>query len=97
MEYTRAPDTSIIVAVVEAVSSFENSSPTSLPPLYDVVDTDALNALFETGSDATSDHGVSISFVFRISSSFFSLAYPSNYTELQQHIRDLVDNILASG
>jgi len=64
MEYTRAPDTSIIVAVVEAVSSFENSSPTSLPPLYDVVDTDALNALFETGSDATSDHGVSISFVF---------------------------------
>ncbi len=51
MEYTRNPDTSMTIAVVEAVSSFENCDPTALPPLHDTVDTDALDALFRSGDD----------------------------------------------
>jgi hypothetical protein len=61
MEYTKNPDTSVTVAVVEAVSSFENCEPHALPPLYDAVDADALNALFETGVDGRS---CSVSFTF---------------------------------
>ncbi len=59
MEHRRNPDTSMTVAVVEAVSSFENCEPTSLPPLYRVVDTDALDALFASG-----DLGCTVSFTF---------------------------------
>jgi len=64
MEQTRNPNTSMTVAVVEAVSSFENCEPTALPALHDVVDTDALDALFETGSDADGDRDCTVSFAF---------------------------------
>ncbi|MBX0286062.1 hypothetical protein EGH22_06965 [Halomicroarcula sp. F28] len=64
MEHTRNPDTSMTVAVVEAVSSFENCEPTALAPLYRVVDTDALDALFATGPGASGDRGCAVSFEF---------------------------------
>ena len=40
MEHSRNRDTSMTVAVVEAVSSFGGCEPTALPPLYHAVDTD---------------------------------------------------------
>ncbi|MDS0281184.1 HalOD1 output domain-containing protein [Haloarcula onubensis] len=49
MEHRRNQDVSMTVEVVEAVSAFENRDPTALPPLHDVVDTDALDAMFEPG------------------------------------------------
>jgi len=61
METTRDSGTSITVAVVEAVSTFEDCEPTALPPLYDAVDTDALNSLF---TSATDDRDCHISFSF---------------------------------
>jgi len=62
MEYTRNPETSMTVAVVEAVSSVRNCEPTALPPLYDVVDTDALDAMFDP--DSTGERDCRVSFVF---------------------------------
>jgi len=64
MEYTRNPDTSMTVAVAEAVSSFEDCDPTALPPLHDVVDTDALNAMFDTERVTDGDRGCLVSFQF---------------------------------
>jgi len=64
MEYTITPGTSVTVAVVQAVSSFENTNPTDLPPLREVLDPDALDALFATDGDGSSDRDGEISFVF---------------------------------
>lgn len=64
MEYSRNPDTSMTVAVAEAVSSFENCDPTALPPLHDVVDCDALDALLDTESDTHADRDCIVSFEF---------------------------------
>jgi len=64
MEYTRNPDTSMTVAVAEAVSSFEDCDPTALPPLHDVVDTDALNAMFDTERAVSDDRSCGVSFWF---------------------------------
>jgi len=58
MEHEMNPETPTTVAVAEAVSSVENCDPTALAPLYDVVDTDALDAMFDDGRDC------SVSFVF---------------------------------
>lgn len=43
------------MAVVEKIAALERTDPTELPPLYEAVDTEALDALVEsaTGSDAT--------------------------------------------
>ncbi|WP_324663077.1 HalOD1 output domain-containing protein [Haloarcula sediminis] len=60
MDHTRSSDTPMTVAVVEAVSSFENCDPTDLPPLYDTLDADALDALFETDGG----RGCTVSFPF---------------------------------
>lgn len=46
-------DTSVCVAIVEAVSTVIGTEPTRLDPLYDVVDTDALERLVETGGTDT--------------------------------------------
>jgi len=64
MEHTKNPATSMTVAVVEAVSSFEDCEPTDLPPLYRAVDTDALDALFATGPGATGGRDCVVSFAF---------------------------------
>lgn len=63
MGYTRKSDTPMTVAVVEAVSSFADREPTELPPLYEAIDTDALDALFEPRTGA-SDRSCRVSFVF---------------------------------
>jgi len=48
-------DESVVGAVVDAVAARERVDPVELPPLYDVVDTDALNALFDRGDDDRAD------------------------------------------
>ncbi|MGQ4556051.1 HalOD1 output domain-containing protein [Halobellus sp. GM3] len=50
------------VAVVEVVSAATNREPTSLPPLRDAVDTDALDALCAGESAATSSTAVSFTY-----------------------------------
>ncbi|RAW45649.1 hypothetical protein DQW50_07820 [Halorubrum sp. 48-1-W] len=47
--FESAEDASVCVAIVEAVSAVIGTEPTRLDPLYDVVDTDALERLIETG------------------------------------------------
>jgi hypothetical protein len=64
MDFSRDPNTSMTVAVVEAVSSFENRAPTELPTLHDTVDADALAALFETEGDANGGVSCSVTFTF---------------------------------
>ncbi|WP_123537723.1 HalOD1 output domain-containing protein [Halosimplex salinum] len=39
-------------AVIRATSDFEDRPPTSLPPLQEAIDVDALEKLFERSSDA---------------------------------------------
>lgn len=52
-------------AVVDSVSAAENATPTELPPLYETIDPDALNALFAgrgatTGSVVFQYHGYTV-------------------------------------
>lgn len=49
-EYERTE--SVSLAVVDAVAAVTGVSPTRLPPLADCIETDALDALFETPPDA---------------------------------------------
>lgn len=44
--------------VLQAVATVENADPTDLPPLYEAIDPDALNALFQTdnGAQTAVDH-----------------------------------------
>ncbi|MFC5135063.1 MULTISPECIES: HalOD1 output domain-containing protein [Haloferacaceae] len=51
--FERAEDTSVCVAIVEAVSTVTGTEPTRLDPLYGVVDTDALERLVESGGTDT--------------------------------------------
>lgn len=48
MQYEIGSDESTSMAVVRAVSAVKGREPCSLPPLPDVVDPDALDALFES-------------------------------------------------
>ncbi|HKJ59764.1 MAG TPA: HalOD1 output domain-containing protein [Halobacteriales archaeon] len=41
----------VSAVVVAAVAALDNRPPEELPPLHDVVDTDALSVLFEDGAD----------------------------------------------
>jgi hypothetical protein len=47
MQYQVGPDESFTDAIFRSVADFENSAPVDLPSLYEVVDPDALDALFE--------------------------------------------------
>ena len=49
--------------VIEAVASASDTDATELPPLHDSVDTDALNALFDSGG-SESDPSLRVSFVY---------------------------------
>jgi hypothetical protein len=52
-----------VASVVEAVAAVTNTPPTSLSPLYDAVDPDALNRLVEPGREtSSSDRRVSFRF-----------------------------------
>jgi len=53
--------TSPSTAIVEAVSAAVNREPTAVGPLYEAVDSDALDALVSTSGDGDS---VAVSFVF---------------------------------
>jgi len=55
---------SVSMAVVRAVSAVEGREPTSLPPLANVLDTDALDALFNARCDGTPRTGGQLSFVY---------------------------------
>ena len=52
MECTVPADQPVSYTVISAVAEVEECCPTDLPPLYDTIDADALNALFsgETGN-----------------------------------------------
>lgn len=50
MEAGTLPDTSISTTIVEAVAEEAGVDPTALPPLYERVDPDALDTLFEPAS-----------------------------------------------
>jgi hypothetical protein len=55
---------SVSMAVVRAVSAVEGREPHSLPPLANVLDTDALDALFNARGDGTPRTGGRLSFVY---------------------------------
>lgn len=64
MEYNIDHGESVSMAVVKAVSAVENCDPLSLPPLTDVLDTDALDALFAARCDGTQRTGGQLSFIY---------------------------------
>ena len=64
MEYEVGPNESVSTAVVRAVSAVEGREPCSLRPLAYVLDTDALDALFESRSNGQPRTGGYLSFVY---------------------------------
>lgn len=64
MEYEIGTDESIATAVVRAVSAVEGREPSFLPPLADVLDPAALDALFDPRDDGTPRAGGRLSFVY---------------------------------
>ena len=64
MEYEIGPDESVSTAVVRAVSAVEGREPSSLRPLSDVLDPDALDALFEPRSNGRPRTGGQLSFIY---------------------------------
>lgn len=64
MEYEIGRTESVSTAVVRAVSAVEGRKPCSLRPLAYVLDTDALNALFEHRSSGQPRMGGCLSFVY---------------------------------
>ena len=64
MEYEIGPNEFASTAVVRAVSAVEGCEPWSLRPLADVLDTDALDALFESRANGQPRTGGRLSFVF---------------------------------
>ncbi|WP_227378580.1 HalOD1 output domain-containing protein [Haladaptatus halobius] len=64
MEYEIGEDQSASVAVVKAVSEFEDCSPNSLPPLHETIDTDCLDGLYSARPNGTHRSGGCVSFVF---------------------------------
>ena len=64
MDYELAPDELLSIAVVKAISTVENCDPLDLPPLADVVDTDALDMLFGTDGTGEPKAGGRLSFVY---------------------------------
>ena len=64
MEYEIGPNESASTAIVRAVSAVEGRKPDSLRPLADVLDPDALDALFESRSNGQPRTGGCLSFVY---------------------------------
>ena len=64
MEYEIGVDEPVSMAVVRAVSAIEDRDPLSLPPLANVLDTDALDTLFAPRADGTVRTGGRVSFVY---------------------------------
>ena len=53
---------SISTIVIRGVATLKGVRPTDIEPLHDVIDPDALNALFQPGSEEISEHRASVSF-----------------------------------
>lgn len=64
MEYEIEEEETVSMAILRAVSAVEGCDPLSLKPLADVVDTDALDALFASRYCGTSRSGGRLSFVY---------------------------------
>jgi hypothetical protein len=64
VEYEIGSDEPVSSAVVRAVSAVDGREPTSLPPLGNVVDTDALDGLFAARLDGSARSGGRISLVY---------------------------------
>jgi len=64
MEYDIGSDEQVSMAVVRVVSAAEGRKPQSLPPLVNVLNADALNALFGPRGDGTARTGGRISVVY---------------------------------
>lgn len=64
MEYEIAPDEALSVAAVTAVSSVENCPITSLPPLNESIDPDALDKLFASRGEGATGRLDEVSFRF---------------------------------
>lgn len=62
VNHERDPDERTAMAVVEAVAAATDREVTALPPMFDVVNPDALDALVR--SDGTSDPDVRVSFPY---------------------------------
>lgn len=57
-----SPTGDVSTAVVVAVADVTDTHPTDLPPLYDVVDPDALDAIFRPSGDGQPGPGVHVTF-----------------------------------
>ena len=64
MEYEIGADESVSRAVVRGVSAVEGRDPRALRPLSDVLDPDALDALFEARYDGRPRIGGQLSFIY---------------------------------
>lgn len=64
MEHEIAPDESVSMAVIRAVSALEDRDPVTLPPLSGILDPDALDALFTNPYSGKPKIGGTVSFVF---------------------------------
>ncbi|MDZ5811936.1 HalOD1 output domain-containing protein [Halorubrum sp. AD140] len=61
--YRDGSDRTPVAAIVRALAEVEGLDATTLPPLYDMIDADALNQLFERNRDE-SDTAVFLSFQY---------------------------------
>lgn len=64
MEYEIENREPVSVAVVRAVSAIENRTPKALRPLTEILDSDALDAVFDTPEGQTPRVGGRISFIY---------------------------------
>lgn len=62
MEFEVAETEQVSMAVVRAVSEVEGSDPTSIPPLANQIDPNALDSLFESGTIVNARNGSRFSF-----------------------------------
>jgi len=64
VEYDIGPDERVSSAVIHAVSAVRGRDPRAMQRLADVLDPDALDALFELRADGTSRRGGRLAFVY---------------------------------
>lgn len=64
MEYEIGADESVSMAVVRAVSAVEGREPSSIRPLGEVIDPDALDDIFDVRHNGHPRPGGSVSFVY---------------------------------
>jgi hypothetical protein len=60
--YDRSSDVALSVVVVDAVKAVLDESPATVGTLYDVIDPDALDSLFEPKADGTPRAGGTVEF-----------------------------------